>query len=176
VESNPQTWCDAAEQVIQTCLEKNGNIATNCSSLAVSAQQQGGVTLDRGPQHLGSNRYRKDRDRPSHPQPWALPASFMHFQEPRRLIQKEKSPHFAIAPIIGWHWRARSMWQTPSMALGISSGGNCTPAKKRPALAAGTKRPHVRRCFFPRDYRFAGNRAVIHGVEFHEVNRHEIAA
>jgi sugar (pentulose or hexulose) kinase len=54
VESNPQTWCDAADQVIQTCLEKNGNIATNCSSLAVSAQQQGGVTLDRGPQHLGS--------------------------------------------------------------------------------------------------------------------------
>lgn len=117
------------------------------------------------------------RSRPTvSPSALALPASFMHFQEPRRLIQKEKSPHFAIAPIIGWHWRARSMWQTPSMALGISSGGNCTPAKKRPALAAGTKRPHVRPCFFPRDYRFAGNRAVIHGVEFHEVNRHEIAA
>jgi sugar (pentulose or hexulose) kinase len=58
LEQDPHTWCDAAEQVIQTCLEKNGEHRNELLALGVSAQQHALVTLDRRPQHLGSDRYR----------------------------------------------------------------------------------------------------------------------
>src|SRR5207237_6664973 len=46
VEQDPQTWCDAAEHVIQTCLEKLGERRNEVMAFGVSAQQHGLVTLD----------------------------------------------------------------------------------------------------------------------------------
>src|SRR6266496_6187753 len=46
VEQDPQTWCDAAERVIQTCLEKIGGRRNEVVAFGVSAQQHGLVTLD----------------------------------------------------------------------------------------------------------------------------------
>lgn len=46
VEQDPQTWCDAAERVIQTCLEKLGERREEVVAFGVSAQQHGLITLD----------------------------------------------------------------------------------------------------------------------------------
>src|SRR5881394_895431 len=46
VEQDPQTWCDAAERVIQTCLEKIGERRNEIVAFGVSGQQHGLVTLD----------------------------------------------------------------------------------------------------------------------------------
>jgi xylulokinase len=46
VEQDPQTWCDAAERVIQTCLEKIAGRRNEVVAFGVSAQQHGLVTLD----------------------------------------------------------------------------------------------------------------------------------
>src|SRR5215831_18050215 len=46
VEQDPQTWSDAAERVILTCLEKIGTHRSEVVAFGVSAQQHGLVTLD----------------------------------------------------------------------------------------------------------------------------------
>jgi xylulokinase len=46
VEQDPQTWCDAAEHVIQSCLEKIGERRHEIVAFGVSGQQHGLVTLD----------------------------------------------------------------------------------------------------------------------------------
>ena len=46
VEQDPQTWCDAAERVIQSCLEKIGERRNGVVAFGVSGQQHGLVTLD----------------------------------------------------------------------------------------------------------------------------------
>src|SRR5437660_5760032 len=46
VEQDPQTWCDAAERVIQSCLEKTGQRRNEVVAFGVSGQQHGLVTLD----------------------------------------------------------------------------------------------------------------------------------
>src|SRR2546423_6010359 len=46
VEQDPQTWCDAAEHVIQSCLEKIGERRNEVVAFGVSGQQHGLVTLD----------------------------------------------------------------------------------------------------------------------------------
>jgi xylulokinase len=46
VEQDPQTWCDGAEHVIQSCLEKIGERRHEIVAFGVSGQQHGLVTLD----------------------------------------------------------------------------------------------------------------------------------
>src|SRR5438270_2648224 len=46
VEQDPQTWCDAAERVIESCLEKIGERRNEVVAFGVSGQQHGLVTLD----------------------------------------------------------------------------------------------------------------------------------
>ena len=46
VEQDPQTWCDAADRVIQSCLEKIGERRNEIVAFGVSGQQHGLVTLD----------------------------------------------------------------------------------------------------------------------------------
>ena len=46
IEQDPQTWCDAAERVIQSCLEKIGERRNEVVAFGVASQQHGLVTLD----------------------------------------------------------------------------------------------------------------------------------
>src|SRR5207249_11412984 len=46
IEQDPQMWCDAAERVIQSCLEKIGERRNEVVAFGVAAQQHGLVTLD----------------------------------------------------------------------------------------------------------------------------------
>ena len=46
VEQDPQTWCDTAERVIFSCLEKIGDRRSEVVAFGVSAQQHGLVILD----------------------------------------------------------------------------------------------------------------------------------
>src|SRR5256714_11249995 len=46
VEQDPQTWYDAAEHVIQSCLEKIGERRNEVVAFGVSGQQHGLVTID----------------------------------------------------------------------------------------------------------------------------------
>src|SRR5437868_15346960 len=45
VEQDPQTWCDAAERVIQSCLEKIGERRNELAAFGVGGQQLGLVSL-----------------------------------------------------------------------------------------------------------------------------------
>src|SRR6058998_3012427 len=49
VAQDPQTWCDAAECVIQTCLEKIAGRSSEVVAFAVSAQQHSSIRREKLP-------------------------------------------------------------------------------------------------------------------------------
>src|SRR5437868_2050156 len=46
VEQDPRMWIDAAESVLEQCVEKLGTARRQIAAIGVSAQQHGLVTLD----------------------------------------------------------------------------------------------------------------------------------